>query len=174
MADQKPPSDHTMEMLRRMREETQQGFAELKGPEGPSVRKRTLAYCTQCCGVPSRAARDLAEPRLEAEFEIAHLHDAVDGAGADFRRQGEDFCDERLEALDFCGEPGDFPRLDWRGLILLPSAQLLLAETEPLLFFAIDLVDAIEGGVIEQMRPRTRLGQDVSLCHRLRDAAVDQ
>ena len=30
MADQKPPSDHTMEMLRRMREETQQGFAELK------------------------------------------------------------------------------------------------------------------------------------------------
>jgi hypothetical protein len=30
MADQKPPFDHTMEMLRRMREETQQGFAELK------------------------------------------------------------------------------------------------------------------------------------------------
>jgi hypothetical protein len=27
----------------------------------------------------------LTEQRLEAEFEIAHLHDAADGASADFR-----------------------------------------------------------------------------------------
>ena len=56
----------------------------LLGSEGPSVRKRTLAYCTQCHGSPSGVAREPAEQRPEAEFEIAHLHDAVDGAAADF------------------------------------------------------------------------------------------
>jgi hypothetical protein len=43
-----------------------------------------------------------------------------------------------------------------------------------LLFFAVDLVDAIECGIIEQMRPRTRLGQDLSLRYCLRDATVNQ
>jgi hypothetical protein len=61
------------------------GAGDLEGVEGPSVRNRTPAYCTQYCGVPSRAARELTEQRLEAEFEIAHLHDAADGASADFR-----------------------------------------------------------------------------------------
>jgi putative DNA primase/helicase len=28
----------------------QAGFVVPNGPEGPSARKRTLAYCTQCCG----------------------------------------------------------------------------------------------------------------------------
>ena len=54
-----------------------QSVAGLPGVEGPFVRNRTLAYCTQYCGVLSRAARELAEQRLEAEFEIAHLHDAA-------------------------------------------------------------------------------------------------
>ena len=72
--------------------------------------------------MPSRSAWELAEQRLEAEFEIAHLHDAVDGAGADFCRQGEDLRDERLEALDFRGEPGDFLLLGGGGLVLPPAA----------------------------------------------------
>ena len=66
------------------------------GMEGDNQKFRGFGL-----GTPSRAARELAEQRLEAEFEVAHLHDAVDGAGADFRRQSEDLRDERLKALDF-------------------------------------------------------------------------
>ncbi len=100
-------------------------------------------------GSGSERARQLTKQRLEADLGVAHFHDAVDGAGADFGRQGEDLCDDRLKALDLLGEPTDFALLSGGGTVLPPSAQLLPAEAESLLLFAIDLIDAVEGGIVD-------------------------
>ena len=74
-------------------------------------------------GSGSERARQLTKQRLEADLGVAHFRDAVDGAGADFGRQGEDLREGGLEALDLLGEPTDFALLSGGGTVLPPSAQ---------------------------------------------------
>ena len=43
------PGVMTETEVARIERDERAGMADF-GAEGPSVRKRTLAYCTQCCG----------------------------------------------------------------------------------------------------------------------------
>ncbi len=82
------------------------------GVEGPSLRKRTVAVLHAMLRVGlASAGLSMSEERLKAEFNVAHGHDALDGAFAQFASQSEDIGGHGAQVPVLRLRPVEFARL---------------------------------------------------------------
>ena len=118
------------------------------------------------------ASWSAAEPRLKAEFDVAHAQDTLDGALAQLAGQREDIHGHGPKLLVQCCHPIKFAGLIGCRFLGSPAVDLLGVDVHEHQLLNVDLVDAINGGVIQDMRARLCFGQRLDVLARVVQGAV--
>ena len=114
-----------------------------------------------------------AEEGLEAEFEVAHAQDALDGAFAQFAGKREDVGRDGQKLLVLLFHAIQFACLRGRRLFRAPAVDLLGVDVDEFHLLGVHLFDPINGSVVEHMRLSFCPGQRAQVLARVVQRILD-